>query len=94
MGIVTIFRPFFMCYKLALIIINQGPQRNKNEDTKLMVALHTLQLYWIYLKKFETFYKNFSSPKHNNPNKHIATPIYDCYELPIESKPKHDFKWL
>ena len=29
---------------------------------------------------------------HNNPNKHIATPIYDCYELAVESKPKHDFK--
>ena len=44
------------------------------------------------------YYKKFSSPVHNNSNKHRAstvhTTFYDYYERPIELHNKTDFKPL
>ena len=49
-------------------------------------------------KKFENFYKKFSSPVHNNSNEqHTSTlpaSIYQCYETPIDSRTKPDFQTL
>ena len=49
-------------------------------------------------KKFENFYKKFSSPVHKNSNKrHTSTlpdSIYQCYETPIDSRTKPDFQSL
>ena len=47
---------------------------------------------------FENFYKKFSSPVHNNSNKHktstLPTSIYECYDLPVASHSKPDFHSL
>ena len=49
-------------------------------------------------RKFENFYKKFSSPAHNNSNKHTSTlpvSIYQCYESPIvQARRKPDFQSL
>ena len=49
-------------------------------------------------KKFEKFYKKFSSPVHNNSNnQHTSTlpaSIYQCYETPIDFCTKPDFQSL
>ena len=49
-------------------------------------------------KKFENFYKKFSSPVHNNSNKRqistLPASIYQCYETPIDSRTRPDFQSL
>ena len=49
-------------------------------------------------KKFENFFKKFSSPVHNNSNKRhtstLPTSIYQGYETPIDSCTKPDFESL
>ena len=49
-------------------------------------------------KKFENFDKNFSSPVHNNSNKHTSTlpvSIYQCFESPtVQRRRKPDFQSL
>ena len=48
-------------------------------------------------KKFEYFYKEFSSPVHNNSKKRastLPTAVGQCYELTIESHKKPDFQSL
>ena len=46
----------------------------------------------------ENFYEKFSSPVHNKSNKQktftLPTSIYDCYDLPIVSHKKLDFRSL
>ena len=47
-------------------------------------------------KKFENFFKKFSSPVHNNSNKRhtsiLPASIYQCYETAIESRTRPDFQ--
>ena len=49
-------------------------------------------------KKFENFYKKFSSPVHNNSNKYytstLPTSIYQCYKTPKESHKTPDSQSL
>ena len=49
-------------------------------------------------KKFEIFYKKFSSPVHNNSKKHtspLPVSTYQCYESPIvQARRKPDFQSL
>ena len=49
-------------------------------------------------KKFEKFYKKFSSPVHNNSDNQqtstLPTSMYQCYETPIQSHKKPNFQSL
>ena len=74
-----------------------SPERRRRHsiDSCTPHSQHKLKLLH---KKFENFYKQFSSPVHNNSNKrHTATlpaSIYQCYETPTNSHMKPDFQSL
>ena len=88
-----------MFYKQIRIHINRHPLWKRAEYTLLIVKPHTLKLNWFfYTQKFENFYKTFSFPVYNNPNRNKAsthpTSIYESYELLVTPQLKPDFKLL
>ena len=67
-------------------------RRRHSVDSCTPHSQHKLNLLH---KKFESFYKKFYSPEHNNSNKrytsNLPVSIYQCYETPTNSRMKPDF---
>ena len=103
----TVARGFFEVVSQTLFLVLQTDSKNQNPPTpKKRKRRHSVdsstqqsQIEFNLLHRiFENFYNKFSYHLHSISNKHRAstllTSISECYEQPIESEPKPDFKSL